>query len=79
MMQAVKDWYRLTPEERAFVLRVYKSPRCKCGTEPHYTNDESQLPLWENPEGLGFIKWIGSYKWDYEHKFIQVLFNRLIK
>lgn len=59
----------LTPEETAFVMLVYKNPCAKLnsGEAVHCIDDGSQygqtIALWENPEKLGLIESVGSYKW----------------
>lgn len=60
----------LTEKEAEFVKLVYRNPGCKLNgpnESSYYEDDGSKygefITLWNNPEKLGLIKTVGSYKW----------------
>lgn len=70
----------LTDDEIDFVNRVYENPCCKMGKIDKWIDDGSEygtsVNFWENPEKLGVIECVGSYKWKPTSKVkMQLLFN----
>lgn len=57
----------LTDEEIKFVELVYENPGYKLYDCRTYVNEGKEYPtcinLYENPEKLGLIECVGSYKW----------------
>lgn len=80
MIGILQKWKQLSKDEREFVLRIKENGGFKYGGEPHYINSDEedengykkQIALWENPEELGFIKCIGSYKWIVTEQYIEL-------
>jgi hypothetical protein len=70
----------LSKNEINFVLLVYKSPGCKLnGGEAFCQENDQSIALWNNPEALGLIECVGSYKWvptqKLEEAIVEALFN----
>lgn len=67
----IKEWKSLSKEEKDFVLRVSNNQGVKYGAEPHFSKN-SMVSLWENPEKLGFIQSVGSYKFVVTDKYKEI-------
>lgn len=67
----IKEWESLSKEEKEFVLRVSKNEGTKYGAEP-YCDYANNINLWENPEKLGFIQSLGSYKFVVTEKYKEI-------
>ncbi len=57
----------LTKEEAAFVREVFNRPGCRINGASQWEDDGTEygknVTHWENPERLGLIECVGSYKW----------------
>lgn len=71
----------LSAEEVAFVQRVYLNPGSKIKDCFHHVDDGSEygvsVSLWANPEKLGLIKCVGSYKWEPVNLTLQLFATKL--
>ena len=66
----------LTEPEMRFVLCVYRSPRSKLNSgEAWHNTDDQSTALWKNPEKLGLIEAVGSYKWIPTEKLTSLIEN----
>jgi len=73
-----EDWGKLTIEEKEFTLRVEMSEGSKYGALTFYGGKNEDIPLWDNPEKLGFIKCQGTYSWDITSKYYNLKEARLL-
>lgn len=70
----------LTSNEVAFVATVFVNPGVKLdgkGVASHWEDDGTEygksISHWENPEALGLIECVGSYKWKPTDKLVLAL------